>query len=52
MLAGLSERAGLAPMVIGLVEGIGEMFDTPVEVELVSPKSGDDDCDEFTIRQH
>lgn len=32
-----SERAGLAPMLVGLLRGLGERFSTPVNVEYVPP---------------
>ena len=32
-----SERAGLAPMLVGLLRGLGKRFSTPVEVEYVPP---------------
>ncbi|MFK7994303.1 MAG: heme NO-binding domain-containing protein [Granulosicoccus sp.] len=32
-----SERAGLAPMLVGLLRGLGKRFSTPVNVEYVPP---------------
>lgn len=43
-----SDRDGLAPMVLGLLEGLGEMFDTPVSVEHQDTKS-DKGYDTFNI---
>ena len=37
-----SERQGLAPMVVGLLEGVGEMFETPVKVTHKKTQSSDD----------
>ncbi|EFK96017.1 Soluble guanylate cyclase gcy-31, partial [sediment metagenome] len=37
-----SHRSGLAPFVVGLVEGLGEMFATPARVEQVGVKGGGD----------
>lgn len=45
-----SERPGLAPMVIGLVEGLGEMLGTVAEVEHVVASAGGADHDEFQVR--
>lgn len=45
-----SEREGLAPMVIGLVEGLGKRFDTSVEVTQTQIQSADSDCDTFLIQ--
>lgn len=32
-----SERAGLAPMLVGLIKGLGKRFSTPVDVEYLTP---------------
>lgn len=45
-----SKREGLAPMVIGLVEGLGGRFDTPVEVEQLACRSDGADHDVFAVR--
>ena len=45
-----SQREGLAPMVIGLVEGLGDRFDTPVEVGQLACRSQGDDHDVFEVR--
>lgn len=45
-----SERAGLAPFVVGLLHGLGRMFGTPVEVRHDRAKGPDHDHDEFIIR--
>jgi hypothetical protein len=45
-----SQREGLAPMVIGLVEGLGDRFDTPVDVDQLAWRSEGDDHDVFEVR--
>ena len=45
-----SKREGLAPMVIGLVEGLGDRFETPVEVEQLAARSDGADHDVFAVR--
>lgn len=45
-----SDRPGLAPMVIGLVKGLGSRFDTEVEISLVIDKSNGADHDVFFVR--
>lgn len=45
-----SRREGLAPMVIGLVEGLGDRFETPVEVEQLACRSQGADHDVFAVR--
>lgn len=46
-----SERPGLAPMVVGLLRGLGTTFGTPVEVVHDVARGGDGrDHDEFVIR--
>ena len=45
-----SHRPGLAPFVIGLVEGLGEMFSTPAEVEQIGRRGGEVDHDTFLVR--
>lgn len=45
-----SQREGLAPMVIGLVEGLGARFDTPLEVDQLACRSEGDAHDVFEVR--
>lgn len=45
-----STRAGLAPMVIGLVKGLGRMFDTPVTISHDRRRDDGADHDEFVLR--
>jgi predicted hydrocarbon binding protein len=45
-----SQREGLAPMVVGLVQGLGERFDTSVTVEQTQSKAAGADHDEFLIQ--
>ncbi|MCU0548177.1 MAG: heme NO-binding domain-containing protein [Leptolyngbya sp. Prado105] len=45
-----SDRAGLAPMVLGLVKGLGSRFDTEVEVAQTQSKEDGADHDEFLIK--
>lgn len=45
-----SSREGLAPMVIGLVEGLGGRFETPVEVEQLASRNEGADHDVFAVR--
>ncbi|OUC11680.1 MAG: heme NO-binding protein [Alkalinema sp. CACIAM 70d] len=44
-----SEREGLAPMVVGLVKGLGTRFDTEVNISQVESKDSGADHDEFLI---
>lgn len=44
-----SHRQGMAPMVYGLVEGLGEKFDTSVEVTQVQNRDQGDDHDVFSV---
>jgi hypothetical protein len=44
-----SKRQGLAPMVIGLVEGLGDRFSTPVEVEQLACRTEGADHDVFAV---
>lgn len=44
-----STRAGLAPMVVGLLRGLGKMFDTEVSVRHVAAPGEGADHDEFEI---
>jgi hypothetical protein len=43
-----SHRPGLAPFVVGLVEGLGDMFSTPAQVKLITPRG--DSCDHDLFR--
>ncbi|EKQ67573.1 heme-dependent protein with NO-binding domain [Leptolyngbyaceae cyanobacterium JSC-12] len=45
-----SSREGLAPMVIGLVKGLGTRFDTEVEVTQIQSREEGADHDEFSIK--
>lgn len=45
-----SHRPGLAPFVVGLVEGLGEMFGTPAQVEQVGWKGPGVDHDTFAVQ--
>lgn len=45
-----SERAGLAPMVVGLVRGLGKLTDTTVEVTLRASRATGADHDEFVVK--
>ena len=44
-----SERAGLAPMVVGLLDGLGEMYGVTVSVEQTVDRVQGADHDEFLI---
>ena len=44
-----SDREGLAPMVIGLLEGLGERFATPMAIEQLSSRENGADHDIFRI---
>ena len=45
-----SEREGLAPLVVGLVRGLGQRFETEVEIEHTRSKSEDGEHDQFDVR--
>lgn len=45
-----SHRQGLAPMVNGLVKGLGERFDTDVEIVQTQSREDGHDCDEFSVK--
>ena len=45
----MSERVGLAPMVVGLFEGLGKHFNTQVEVTLVGVAEGPGAATEFRV---
>jgi hypothetical protein len=44
-----SERAGLAPMVVGLLDGLGEMYGVTVAVDQTVDRAHGADHDEFVI---
>jgi hypothetical protein len=44
-----SHRPGLASFVVGLMQGLGKMFDTPVNVRLAIPKGDASDHDIFDV---
>lgn len=44
-----SERSGFAPMVVGLLEGLGEMYEVTVDIEQSVHSSQGADHDEFVI---
>ncbi len=44
-----SGRQGLAPMVVGLLKGLGSMFNTPVTVTQTSSREQGADHDEFLV---
>jgi hypothetical protein len=46
----VSERAGLAPMVLGLVEGLGTLFGEEIEIVLDRSREDGADHDEFLVR--
>ncbi len=45
-----STREGLAPMVIGLMQSLGDRFNLQIHVELLAPRGDGQDHDEFAIR--
>jgi hypothetical protein len=45
-----SHRQGLAPMVSGLVKGLGERFDTDVEIIQTQSREDGHECDEFSVK--
>ena len=45
-----SHREGLAPMVMGLVKGLGDRLETDVEITQTESKDNGADHDEFSIR--
>ncbi|NEO87492.1 MAG: heme NO-binding protein [Spirulina sp. SIO3F2] len=44
-----SQREGLAPMVIGLIEGLGERFETEVKIQQTQDRNDGFDHDSFSI---
>lgn len=45
-----SEREGFAPMISGLVKGLGNRFDTDVDVTQTQHRDQGAECDEFLIK--
>ena len=45
-----SEREGLAPMILGLVKGLGDRFDTDIEIAQTQSRDDGAEHDEFTIK--
>jgi len=45
-----THRPGLAPFVVGLMQGLGKMFKTPTTVRLIESKAAGADHDVFDIR--
>lgn len=45
-----SQRLGLAPMVIGLLKGLGKMFKVNLEIEQIAYREKGDDCDKFFLK--
>lgn len=46
----ISEREGLAPFGFGLLSGLGKMFDTEVQAELVASRAAGDEHEIFLVR--
>ena len=44
-----SQREGLSPLVVGLLEGLSDLFETPVHVSQVREREGPEDCDVFAV---
>lgn len=44
-----TDRAGLAPTVVGMLRGLGKMFDTKLSIEHVADRAAGADHDEFQI---
>lgn len=45
-----SDRPGLAPMVIGLIKGLGKRFSVEVDISLITSKDAGADHDVFDVR--
>lgn len=45
-----SQRAGLAPMVVGLLKGLAQRFTTAVDIQPLARRAAGDDHDSFAIR--
>ncbi|HVV87594.1 MAG TPA: heme NO-binding domain-containing protein [Kofleriaceae bacterium] len=46
-----SHRAGLAPLVVGLLRGLGKMFKEQLSVELEHTRTGEGDADVFVVHR-
>lgn len=46
----MSERVGLEPMVVGLLEGLGKHFNTPVDVTMIEMAEGSGSATDFRVR--
>lgn len=44
-----SERPGLTPMVVGMLKGLGERFDTDVDIQLTNSTAKGNDCQELLL---
>lgn len=44
-----SDRAGLAPLVVGLLKGLGKTYDTPIQVSQTADRATGADHDEFLV---
>ena len=44
-----SERPGLTPMVVGMLKGLGEKFDTDVDIQLTNSEAQGNDYQELSI---
>jgi hypothetical protein len=44
-----THRAGLAPFVIGLLHGLGQLYKTPIEVAQTVHRAPGTQCDEFVV---
>ncbi|MBW4441091.1 MAG: heme NO-binding domain-containing protein [Plectolyngbya sp. WJT66-NPBG17] len=45
-----SDREGLAPMIVGLVRGLGERFDTEIDITQMESREAGSDHDVFVIK--
>ncbi|MDB4874546.1 MAG: heme binding protein [Gemmatimonadetes bacterium] len=45
-----SHRPGLAPMVVGMMRGLGKMFETDVVTDMVADRAAGAEHDEFIVR--
>jgi len=45
----ISHRPGLKDFVVGLIQGLGKMYDTPVKSELLSDRDEGDDHEIFLV---
>jgi hypothetical protein len=44
-----SKRAGLSPMLIGLIKGLGKRFDLIVTIQCIQEKNEENDCSVYKI---